>query len=104
MENLPASYRTSTASPSLIPPPVGVTDIIKKTGGSINESPVLLSERDEMILLEKGIRIIDHLGAGFFGNVWKGQYTTNVATTNATHTSTTTTPSQPGNILSKPVQ
>ncbi len=100
-----ASYRTSTGSPSFIPPPVPVTDNIstdneKKKGRSINESPVLLSERDERILLEKGIRITDHLGAGFFGNVWKGQYTANATTThNALNTTTTTTPSQQGNIL-----
>ncbi len=35
-----------------------------------------LSSYDEEILLSKGIEITDHLGEGYFGNVWRGIYTT----------------------------
>ncbi len=42
-----------------------------------------LLANDEKILKEIGIEITGHLGEGFFGNVWKGRYTT------ATNTTTT---------------
>src|SRR5689334_8218664 len=32
-----------------------------------------LSKIDDEILLHHGIRVIDHLGEGFFGDVWKAE-------------------------------
>ncbi len=34
-----------------------------------------LSEEDERILLHHNITVMDHLGEGFYGHVWKGRYT-----------------------------
>ncbi len=36
----------------------------------------VLSEEDERILTQEGITVTEHLGEGFFGNVWKGRYAT----------------------------
>ncbi len=35
-----------------------------------------LSGEDERILLQHNITVIDHLGEGFYGHVWKGRYIT----------------------------
>ncbi len=41
--------------------------------GSTNNQHCL-SETDERILLDHSITIIDYLGSGHFGDVWKGRY------------------------------
>ncbi len=77
------SYRVGTVATNT-PQPTVIVEETKgryvsgrgKSRSNQDEKQYFLSENDETILSKVGITVTEYLGEGFFGIVWKGQYTT----------------------------
>ncbi len=52
----------------------GVGSVARPSAGGRLFGTYRLSEIDESILLHHNVRVIAHLGEGWFGHVWKGRY------------------------------
>ncbi len=75
----PPPFSASSPSPSPVGAPIGIAavaaidEVFTEKGRIVGKQ--FLSARDEEILLAERIEINRYLGAGFFGNVWRGIYT-----------------------------